>query len=196
MKSKLKRKAGAGKITEVKSGKPSGKSAMHKVSKTHNPPDLGLEEWQQLMRRQFGQQQNFLLKNTGENPVFPEFSLTNSLTGKTYRIAIRGHAPGDNYCSCPDYLLDKYGKEWRANTFYEDCFLGASPALLPQVQPVGSYYSPEQVLRNSYSLRCLEHFAEFLGLAEIERDPGKRFFENFRLRKLPLLDHVVQFQLR
>jgi hypothetical protein len=90
--------------------------------------------------------------------------------------------------------LGRYGEEWRANTFYEDCFLRAFPALLLQVQPT-SYYSAEKILRNSYSLRCLEHFARFLGLSEIERDPGKRFNDDFCLRKLPLLDHVVQFQL-
>ena len=45
------------------------------------------------------------------------------------------------------------------------------------------------------AIRSLERFAEFLGLVEIERDPGKRFTADFRLRKLPLLDHVVQFQL-
>jgi hypothetical protein len=92
------------------------------------------------------------------------------------------------------YLLGRYGEEWRANTFYEDCILRAFPALLPQVQPT-SYYSAEKILRNCYSLRCLEHFARFLGLAEIERDPNKRFTADFLLRNMPLLDHVVQFQL-
>jgi superfamily II DNA or RNA helicase len=109
MKSKLKGKARAGKITEDKSGKTLGKSVIPKVSKTHKPAELELEEWQRLLRRQFGQQQNFLLKNTGEHPTFSEFSLTNSQTGKTYRIAIRGAAAGDNYCSCPDYAINNLG---------------------------------------------------------------------------------------
>lgn len=109
MKSKLKGKARVSKITEDKSGKTSGKSAIPKVSKTHKPAELDLEEWQRLLRRQFGQQQNFLLKNTGGHPTFSEFSLTNSQTGKTYRIAIRGVAAGANYCSCPDYAINNLG---------------------------------------------------------------------------------------
>ena len=109
MKSKLKGKARVRQIKEDKSGKTSGMSAAPKVSKTHKPAELGLEEWQRLLRRQFGQQQNFLLKNTGEHPIFSEFSLNNSQTGKTYRIAIRGRAPGDNYCSCPDYAINNLG---------------------------------------------------------------------------------------
>ena len=92
------------------------------------------------------------------------------------------------------YLLEKYGSEWQTNSFYEDRFLRAFPGVLPHVAPVGNYYSPEQVLRGSYSLRCLHSFAAFLGLAEIQQDPGERH-NVFRLRKLPLLDHVVRFHL-
>jgi len=57
------------------------------------------------------------------------------------------------------YLLSRYGGEWQTSTFYEDGFLRAFPRLLDQVQPFGSYYSPEKVVRLSYSSRCLEKFA-------------------------------------
>ncbi|MEN6465304.1 MAG: hypothetical protein ABFD62_08990, partial [Syntrophaceae bacterium] len=93
------------------------------------------------------------------------------------------------------YLLKKYGTEWRSSCFYEDRFLRAFPAVLHEVLPIGEYFSPEQVLRGCYSTRCLDRFAGFLGLMEIQRDSGKRFTEDFSLRKLPLLDHVVQFHL-
>jgi hypothetical protein len=92
------------------------------------------------------------------------------------------------------HLLNSYGAEWRSNVFYEDCFLRAFPMLLQEVGPIGGIYSPEKVLRSCYSLRCLENFAEFLGLVEIERDPVDRYADEFRLRKLPLLDHVVKFR--
>ncbi|MFZ2445169.1 MAG: hypothetical protein WAW37_02320 [Syntrophobacteraceae bacterium] len=93
------------------------------------------------------------------------------------------------------YLLKRHGTEWQSSRFYEDWFLRAFPAVLQEVLPVGDYFSPEQVLRRCYSSRCLDSFAGFLGLVEIQRDSGKRFSEDFRLRKLPLLDHVVQFHL-
>jgi len=91
------------------------------------------------------------------------------------------------------YLLAKYGGEWRSNIFYEDCFLRAFPQLISQVHPVGSFYSPEKVVRLSYSLRCLERFAQFFGLVEIERNVNDRYSETFNVKKLPLLDLAVHF---
>jgi hypothetical protein len=93
------------------------------------------------------------------------------------------------------YLLARYGGDWRSSIFYEDNFLQAFPHLLPQVQPVGNYYSPEKVVRLSYSTRCLERFARFFGLVEIERSGNDRYSEEFKVRKLPLLDQIVQFHL-
>lgn len=93
------------------------------------------------------------------------------------------------------HLLNKYGAEWRSNSFYEDCFLRAFPMVLREVPPMGEYYSPEKSLRNCYSWRSLDRFAGFMGLVEIERDPVDRYSEGYRLRKLPLLDHAVRFHL-
>ncbi|HOV86926.1 MAG TPA: hypothetical protein PLM79_11220 [Syntrophobacteraceae bacterium] len=93
------------------------------------------------------------------------------------------------------YLLRRHGTEWRSCRFYEDWFLRAFPAVLNEVVPIGEYLSPEKVLRGSYSWRCLDRFAGFLGLVEIRRDPGKGLRGDFLVRKLPLLDHVVQFHL-
>lgn len=92
------------------------------------------------------------------------------------------------------YLLQRYGNEWQPGAFYSGCFLRAFPMVLAEVRPL-PYETPEDEAGRCYSLRSLERFAEFLGLVEIERDPSKRFTADFRLRKLPLLDHVVQFQL-
>ncbi len=93
------------------------------------------------------------------------------------------------------YLLKRHGTEWQSSRFYEDWFLRAFPAVLQEVLPIGEYFAPEQVLRSCYSSRCIDSFAGFLGLVEIQRDSGKRYNEDFRLRKLPLLDRVVQFHL-
>ena len=91
------------------------------------------------------------------------------------------------------HLLHRYGSTWRSSTFYEDCFVRAFRSLLHEVQPLGEYFSPEKVLRSCYSLRCLENFAEFMGMAEIERDPADRYADAFQIRKLPLLEHTVVF---
>jgi hypothetical protein len=47
------------------------------------------------------------------------------------------------------------------------------------------------VLRQCYSLRCLERFAQFKGLAELDRADNDRYSIGFQLRKLPLPDQVV-----
>lgn len=96
------------KIAGAKGAKRTG-DRTPKVSPTHRPDDMGVEEWQILLRRQFAEKQEFKLENTGDHPVFSEFRLTNPASGKTYRIAIRGETPGENYCSCPDYKINTLG---------------------------------------------------------------------------------------
>ncbi|MBN1514973.1 DEAD/DEAH box helicase [Candidatus Sumerlaeota bacterium] len=70
---------------------------------------MSLEEWQLALRREFGREQKFKLENLGEEPVFSEFRVTNPESGGAYRVAIRGEAPGVNYCSCPDYAVNTLG---------------------------------------------------------------------------------------
>jgi superfamily II DNA or RNA helicase len=103
----MKREKSAGRVRAAKTAK--SKPAAPKVSRTHQPEGMELEAWQRVLRRQFGRQQDFMLENAGEHPVFSDFSLTNPASGKTYRVAIRGDRPGDNYCSCPDYRVNGLG---------------------------------------------------------------------------------------
>ncbi|MCP5003325.1 MAG: DEAD/DEAH box helicase [Planctomycetes bacterium] len=85
------------------------KSTRLKVSKTHKPGELGLEEWQRVLRKQFAEQQNYKLKNSGDHPFFSQFYLTNPETEKTYKLFIHGDVPGDNSCSCPDFRINNLG---------------------------------------------------------------------------------------
>ena len=80
-----------------------------KISKIYKPEDLDLEEWQRLLRKQYAAQQDFKLLNIGGHLIFSEFMLTNPQSNKIYRVAIRGVAPGNNYCSCPDYSINNLG---------------------------------------------------------------------------------------
>src|SRR3990167_1774081 len=80
-----------------------------KLSRTHAPPDLSPVEWQRGLRRQFGREQTFKLKNVGSESFFSEFNVGNPQSGGSYRVAIRGTAPGDNFCACPDYTTNELG---------------------------------------------------------------------------------------
>jgi len=68
-----------------------------------------LEEWQIQLRRQFGCEQPFLLKNLGEERIFSEFEVTNPQSKSTYRVHIRGCQAGDNHCTCPDFATNTLG---------------------------------------------------------------------------------------
>ena len=80
-----------------------------KLSRHRKPDELSLEAWQIELRRQFGREQTFRLKNLGDEPIFSEFEVANPATKRTYRVAIRGREPGDNFCSCPDFATNTLG---------------------------------------------------------------------------------------
>lgn len=80
-----------------------------KFSRTQIPSDISPIEWQRALRRQFGQEQAFGLDNTGNEAFFSEFCISNPASKSSYRVAIRGLQPGDNFCSCPDYATNELG---------------------------------------------------------------------------------------
>ncbi len=80
-----------------------------KLSRTHAPDGLSPIDWQRALRRQFGREQSFDLENIGAEPIFSEFRVGNPQSKSSYRVAIRGLSPGDNFCSCPDYATNELG---------------------------------------------------------------------------------------
>jgi superfamily II DNA or RNA helicase len=80
-----------------------------KLARTHAPTGLSPEEWQRGLRRQFGREQAFGLENLTDEPFFSEFRVSNPASKSSYRVAIRGKGPGDNFCSCPDYATNDLG---------------------------------------------------------------------------------------
>jgi superfamily II DNA or RNA helicase len=83
--------------------------AKPKLSRLHKPEGLSLEEWQILLRRQFGREQKFRLKNLGDRPAFSEFLVNNPQSGSSYRVTVRGRRPGQNSCTCPDFATNSLG---------------------------------------------------------------------------------------
>ncbi|MFO1332174.1 MAG: DEAD/DEAH box helicase [Rubrivivax sp.] len=70
---------------------------------------LDAADWQTALRRQFGAEQNFELHNLGSEPVYSEFAVHNPRSRTRWRVAIRGAAPGQNFCSCPDFATNELG---------------------------------------------------------------------------------------
>ena len=70
---------------------------------------MSLETWQRELRRQFGREQRFALTNVGTESVFSDFEVRNPQSASTYRVAIRGVRPGENYCTCADFATNALG---------------------------------------------------------------------------------------
>jgi len=80
-----------------------------KLSRTHAPDGLSPIDWQRALRRQFGREQSFDLECLGTEPFFSDFRVGNPQSKSSYRVAIRGLHPGDNFCACPDYATNELG---------------------------------------------------------------------------------------
>jgi superfamily II DNA or RNA helicase len=86
-----------------------GPSAAPRLSRTRRPPETAVADWQTALRRQFGREQPFGLENLGTDPVFSDFRVHNPASGGHYRVAIRGRALGQNFCTCPDFATNDLG---------------------------------------------------------------------------------------
>jgi len=85
------------------------KAAEPRLSRTRRPPDIEVADWQAALRRQFGREQHFGLENLGTEPWFSDFRVRNPDSGTHYRVAIRGLAPGQNFCACADFATNHLG---------------------------------------------------------------------------------------
>jgi len=93
------------------------------------------------------------------------------------------------------YLLMFHGDDWKPFFIYEDYFLQAFPMVINEIEPT-PYSSAEDGIRSCYSLRALQGFLHFMGLASVEIIPGdKPFPVKYRIKKRPLLDEVIRFSV-
>ena len=80
-----------------------------RLSRHKAPEHMAPIDWQAALRRQFGKEQDFGLENLGTEAVFSDFAVSNPSSKSRYRVAIRGQAPGDNFCACPDFATNGLG---------------------------------------------------------------------------------------
>lgn len=93
------------------------------------------------------------------------------------------------------YLLSRYGDDWQSSGIYEDLVLNAFPMVINEFDG-SAYTTPEQQFRLCYTLRALQRFVTFLGLAVVERaEKTEVYVSNFRVKKLRLLDEVVRWKI-
>jgi len=60
-------------------------------------------------RRERARAERLTVKSADPKQPWTDYVATSTISGKTYRVAVRGHEPGESYCSCPDFRTNTLG---------------------------------------------------------------------------------------
>jgi superfamily II DNA or RNA helicase len=60
-------------------------------------------------RKERARTEEMRLMSFNPQEIWADYTLTNSASGKSYRVALRGWQPGESYCSCPDFRKNTLG---------------------------------------------------------------------------------------
>ncbi|MCH7748202.1 MAG: DEAD/DEAH box helicase [Acidobacteria bacterium] len=69
----------------------------------------------ELVRQAMDQRQarardeKMILRSVNPKELWTDYVITSALSGKSYRVAVRGWEPGESYCSCPDFAKNTLG---------------------------------------------------------------------------------------
>ncbi len=92
-----------------------------RVSYHRRPQDMQLDRWQLGLRKQFGEENDFQVANSGNHPFFSEFNIWNPATRNSYGVTIcaalpkKGLPPENtltrigNSCTCQDFKTNRLG---------------------------------------------------------------------------------------
>lgn len=60
-------------------------------------------------RQERAKTEQMTIKSAEPQTLWTDYIVTNSLSGKSYKVALRGWERGDSYCSCPDFRKNTLG---------------------------------------------------------------------------------------
>ncbi len=60
-------------------------------------------------RQERARSEKMSLRPIAPNELWTDYLVASPVSGKTYRVALRGWAPGDSYCNCPDFRKNTLG---------------------------------------------------------------------------------------
>ena len=60
-------------------------------------------------RRERACAERMRVKSADPEQPWTDYAVSSTVSGKTYRVAVRGCEPGDSYCSCPDFRTNTLG---------------------------------------------------------------------------------------
>lgn len=166
------------------------KKAVAKLSHLHAPVGMELDVWQRGLRAQAATQQRLVItRPAGADVPFGDYGVHNPDSGRTYRVALRGDAPGVNYCTCPDFAVNTLGTCKHVEAVLRKLRRRHARALRAGFQPpyaeVYVRYGDQRALRFAAGTDCpaaVQRLAE----AYVDGDGSLRF------DKLPEFDRFVR----
>jgi hypothetical protein len=60
-------------------------------------------------RRERARTERMMVKSADPNQPWTDYTISSTISGKTYRVAVRGREPGESYCSCADFRTNTLG---------------------------------------------------------------------------------------
>ncbi|MCP9745541.1 DEAD/DEAH box helicase [Lacihabitans sp. CS3-21] len=73
------------------------------------PTRLSVDQWQWSLRKQFGEENPFVISNIGQQPVFSDYLVYNPHTINNYKVSIRDFDYKRNFCNCLDFKTNRLG---------------------------------------------------------------------------------------
>jgi SNF2 family DNA or RNA helicase len=73
------------------------------------PTRLSVDQWQWSLRKQFGEENPFVISNIGQQPVFSDYLVYNPNTINNYKVSIRDFDYKRNFCNCLDFKTNRLG---------------------------------------------------------------------------------------
>ena len=98
------------------------------------------------------------IESLDDSRPWTDYTVTSRVSGKTYRVALRGTEPGQSYCSCPDY---------RTNT------LGICKHVLKVIGKVRRRFEPKDLRKAYRPQRLAVHLRYHGGVALWLQSPAK-----------------------
>ena len=71
--------------------------------------DIELNAIEVTAREKRANEEKMIVRSDNPKTPWADYIVTNKASGKSYRVALRGHEPGESYCSCPDYRKNTFG---------------------------------------------------------------------------------------
>jgi len=84
-------------------------NAVPLLSNTRKPANMPVAEWQTILRKQIAERTVFKIVNTGDGLVYSDYTVYNTSTKNTYKVALRSNDNSLNYCSCYDFKTNQTG---------------------------------------------------------------------------------------